>query len=102
MPYEVPESKKSIRQNQFEFMVPGDDTVYAVPKAKFLPVGVIEKMSTRGAVSISDILDLFGDGGSPAAVAVRTLDSEQLQALTEAWQRDSGLTVGESSASTDS
>lgn len=101
MAYTVPESKKSIRQNQFEFQVPGDERIYSVPKAMYLPVGMIEKMSTQtDQVSISDIIGLFGDG--EAADAVRTLDREQLENLTEAWQKDSGLTVGESSASTDS
>jgi hypothetical protein len=99
MVYEVPASKKSVRQNQFSFKIPGKTTTYHVPKAKFLPVGVIERMSTKSdEISISDILGLFGDGA--AADAVRTLDQDQLKFLTEAWQKDSGLTVGESSAST--
>lgn len=101
MTFEVPESKKSIKQNQFEFTLPGGKKKYSVPKAKFLPVGVIEKMSgNKGEVTIADIISMFGEGA--ARDAVRTLDQEQLQALTNAWQKDSGLTVGESSASTDS
>ena len=98
MTYHVPESKRSIAQNQFIFDVPGDETIYSIPKAKYLPIGTIEHLSTNsGQISITDILDLIGD--TAARDAARTLDQEQLQALMSAWQEDSGLTMGESSAS---
>lgn len=103
MAFTVPESKRSLHQNQFEFQVPGDDTIHRVPKLKHFPLSQIEKLSKGGAgVTIADLLDMFAEGGTGAVDAVRTLDTEQLQELTKAWQRDSGLTVGESSASTDS
>lgn len=102
-PYTVPESKRSLHQNQFEFQVPGDDTIHRIPKMKYLPVGTIEKMALAGKnVTISDLIALFDGDNAAAAHAVRQLDTEQLQDLTEAWQKDSGITVGESSASTDS
>lgn len=101
MVYEVPESKRSIDQDKFEFKVPGDKRTYKVPKTKYLPLRAMEKLSgTAEDVSLSDILDLFGD--QQAQDAVRTLDAEQLKALTEAWQSDSGVQVGESSASSSS
>lgn len=102
-PFVVPESKRSIRQNQYEFTVPGSKKTHRIPKAKYLPVGLIEKLSNSpGEISISDVLAMF-DGGDKAALdAIRTLDSEQLEALTQDWQNDSGITVGESKASTDS
>jgi len=102
-PYTVPESKRSLHQNQFEFKVPGDKKLYRIPKIKYLPVGTIEKMALAGKnVTISDMLSLFDGDNSAAADAVRKLDREQLEALTRAWQEDSGIVVGESSASTDS
>lgn len=102
MPYQVPDSKRSIDQNKFEFSVPGDPAIYKVPKVKYLPLGQIEVLEGSAEnVSLRDILDLFGEDEA-AQAAVRTLDTEQLQALTEAWQKDSGIEVGESSGSTNS
>lgn len=101
--FTVPESKRSIRQNQFEFHVPGDRKVYRIPKAKYLPVGLIEKFEgEKKELSVADVLAMFDNGDDATLAAIRTLDAEQLQALTKAWQQDSGLTVGESEASTDS
>jgi hypothetical protein len=98
MTYKVPESKRSIAQNRFEFETP-DGATHSIPKAKYLTTGQIETLSTKGQqLTITDLLDLF-DNDDAAGEAVRQLDSEQLQALMEAWQEDSGLTVGESRAS---
>lgn len=99
MPYEVPASKRSIKQNQFAFKVPGDRKTYHIPSAKYMTIGQVEALSAKGdQVAITDILEILGQG--EAREAVRTLDQEQLMALMEAWQDDSGLSVGESSAST--
>jgi len=100
MAFEVPASKRSIKQNQFQFKVPGDRKTYSIPKAKYLSVGQVETLSLKGEeVAITDILEILGQG--EAREAVRALDQEQLMALMEAWQEDSGLSVGESSASTE-
>ncbi|UGL61825.1 tail assembly chaperone [Microbacterium phage Franklin22] len=98
MTFQVPESKRSIAQNRFHVELP-DGTAFSLPKAKYLTMGQVEKLSGQATdVTLTDILDLFNDEAE-AQVAIRTLDHEQLQALMEAWQADSGLTVGESSAS---
>lgn len=97
MTFKVPESKRSIAQNRFEFELP-DGTEVSIPKAKYMTVGQVEKMSMlQGELKITDILELFGDMG--AADAVRSLDIEQMTALMEAWQADSGISLGESKAS---
>lgn len=99
MTFEVPASKRSIKQNQFQFKVPGDRKTYSIPKAQYLSIGQVAELSQKGGdVQITDLLDILGQGDAHAAV--RTLDQEQLVALMEAWQADSGLTTGESSAST--
>ena len=99
MAYEVPASKRSIKQNQFQFKVPGDRKTYSIPKAKYMTIGQVEALETKGGeVKLTDLLEILGQG--EARDAVRSLDQEQLMALMEAWQADSGLTVGESSAST--
>ena len=99
MTFEVPASKRSHKQNQFTFKVPGDRKTYGIPKAKYLTVGQVELMAARGDkdLQITDVLELLGQG--EAREAVRTLDVEQLQALMAAWQEDSNLQMGESSAS---
>lgn len=102
-PFVVPESKRSIRQNQYEFTLPGQKKIYRIPKAKYLPVGLIEKFEgSKEDLSVADVLSMFDNGDAATLAAIRTLDSEQLQALTKDWQTDSGMTVGESKASTDS
>ena len=102
MAFQVPESKRSIAQNRFFFTVPGDDREFDIPKAKYLTTGQVEVLSRKGGeVKITDLLDLF-DESEEAAKAVRTLDAEQLSALMSAWQSDSEVSVGESSASSDS
>ncbi|WNT44408.1 tail assembly chaperone [Microbacterium phage Nicky22] len=93
MAYEVPASKRSIRQNQFEFKVPGDRKVYRIPKAKYLTMGQIEALQAKkDEVLLTDILEMLGQG--EARDAVRSLDQEQLMDLMEAWQSDSGISVG--------
>jgi hypothetical protein len=99
MTFQIPESKRSIGQNRFHAALP-DGTEFSIPKAKYLTMGQVEKLATAGTsqIDIVDILNLLGDE-EQAATAIRQLDHEQLQALMEAWQADSGLSVGESSAS---
>jgi hypothetical protein len=100
MVYEVPASKRSIKQNQFQFKVPGNRKTFSIQKAKYMTVGQIETLSNKGGeVQLTDILDILGQG--EAREAVLTLEQEQMMALFEAWQADSGLTMGESSASTE-
>jgi hypothetical protein len=91
MAFVVPKSKKSIKQNKFEFDI--DGVTYSVPLIKFLPIGVVEKFGDDG---LTGILSAF-DGA--AAKAVRTLDGEQFEALSNAWTEASGVDTGESSAS---
>lgn len=109
MVYRIPESKKSIGQNQFEFELPAsiceelklaEGSTYAIPKAKFLSAGQIEQLAQNPReLKLTEILDLLGRTDE-AAAAIRRLDTEQLMGLMEAWTADSGFDLGESSAST--
>lgn len=94
MVYEVPASKASKGQDQFEFKIAGK--VYKVRKAKFLSGGQIEDVTSG---ELSRIYDVFGKRGTPIGDAVRSLDIEQTTALANAWMADSGLNSGESEAS---
>lgn len=95
--FEVPASKRSVKQNLFEFKV-GAKT-YTVPKFEHLPVGVLEAIEAAPDDAIGPYLSVFGEKDSAVGKAIRDLDKDQLTALIQAWQSDSGVTAGESSAS---
>lgn len=95
MTFEVPASKASIGQDKFKFSIDGND--YSIKRAKFLSVGEAEALESPESVTV--MLDLFGKKGTKAGDAVRGLDSDQFQALVDAWQKDSDVTLGESEAS---
>jgi hypothetical protein len=101
MVFAVPASKRSLKQNRYEFTVPGDKKKYSIPLVKFLPAGALESVSEQEDVSIFDILTFFDEAEvtEGTAAAVRTLDQEQINALMADWQKESGVSVGESSAS---
>lgn len=114
MTFEVPASKASIKQNQFEFKVPGERKARALPALKYLPIGMRNKLAAAagpiqaakdagkdparedlarlGALQL-ELLEKYAPG------ITDVLDEEQLAALLTAWQEASGITVGESRAS---
>lgn len=93
--FQVPASKRSIKQNRFEFEVDGEQ--YEVPLLKYLPAAAAEAMEAGKSVTA---LMMATDTDS-AKAALRSLDGEQLEALFDAWQEASGIEVGESPASSD-
>lgn len=96
MVYEVPESKRSIRQNRFEFKFKGKK--YSMPKLKYLPMEAAELMeSGQELKGIMVALD-----NDKARDAVRQMDAEQFADLMAALEKASGVSAGESSGSTDS
>lgn len=117
MTFEVPASKASIKQNQFEFKVPGERKARSLPLLKFIPVGMRGKLADAarpiqeakdagrdperedlgrlGALQL-ELLNRYSPG------LVDLLDDEQLGALLVAWQEASNITVGESQASASS
>ncbi len=101
MVYTVPESKKSLKQNRFEFSI--DGARFELPKFKFLPIEKIEALdASETSGQFSTMLALFGQPDTAIGKALRTLDIEQFTDLFSAWQKDSGVTVGESEASANS
>lgn len=99
MTFQVPESKRSIAQNRFHFQTP-DGVEHSMPKMKYFTMRQIERMSSNtDELTLTDILAIFDEDESDVREAVLDFDHEQLQALMEAWQADSGLALGESSAS---
>ena len=97
MTFEVPASKASKGQDQFPFTIPGHPGKFTVKKAKYLSVGQAEALESPDSVTV--VLELFGKTGTKQGDAVRSLDQEQFEALIEAWQADSEVSLGESKAS---
>lgn len=94
MTYEVPASKASKGQDQFDFKIGAK--AYKIKKAKFLSAGALEDL-TSGNLTL--MLDVFGKRGTPVGDAVRDLEIDQVKDLASAWTADSGLKPGESEAS---
>jgi hypothetical protein len=99
MVYEVPPSKRSIKQNQFQFKLAGAE--YSLPRFKFIEIGQLELL-TQPETRITGLLSIAGGADTPLGAAFRKLVADQLEGLIEAWQEDSGVTLGESSASDNS
>lgn len=91
--YEVPDPKKSIAQNQFPFKI--GEKEFHLPRAKF--------MTGRQADSIEDsdgITEIFSKiADKRTADALLDLPMEHIEGLFEAWQKDSGVNLGESASS---
>lgn len=93
--FEVPQSKKSIRQNRWEFTIPGEDGTFDVPLMKFASIAAMEAFEA-GKESTGLILAADNER---ARDAIRSLDADQVTALLDAWSEASGVTVGESQGS---
>jgi hypothetical protein len=113
MVYEVPASNASQKQNRFEFRVPGKRKVYDLPKVEFLRPALLKE--------IRDLAATIGDAEPNAEQSMALFDcqvaifehyvpgflelfddQEQIADLVTAWQNESNVTLGESSASAES
>ena len=93
--FEVPAKKASKGQDRFKFTVPGHPGQFSVRKLKFLSVGKRDEIGDGG----SPLLAFFCEGSAKQDEAVRGLDEDQFNELVKAWQVDSGVSLGESEAS---
>lgn len=98
MVYEVPKGKSSLKQNRFEFKMPGRAKVYSVPLLQYMKPSLALKLDGLSEVEAARVLfaeylpeafDQFEDG-------------EQLQDFMAAWTEKSGVSPGESEASPES
>ncbi|AYN56831.1 tail assembly chaperone [Arthrobacter phage Andrew] len=109
MTFEVPASKASIKQNQFEFKVPGERKARSLPLLKFVPLGLrsrlaeaakpiqaaqaagqdpaLEDLQVLGSIQL-ELLNKYSPG------LVDLVDDDQLGAILAAWQEASKITVG--------
>lgn len=95
MVYQVPPAKRSIKQNVFEFTLPGDKKKYSLPKLAFIKPALVEKLDGGQK---SEIVRALLDEYVPGVYDLME-DSYQLIALYEAWAAESGIKLGESSGS---
>lgn len=100
MVYQVPKSKASIKQNRFEFSFPGERKVRSVPLLQYVRPALALKFEELGEAESVKLL--FADIYPSEDLFAKFEDVEQFEAWLEEWQRQSGVTVGESSASPDS
>ena len=99
MVYTVPATKASIEQNLFAFKLPGDRKTYKVPRLQFLKPSLMRQMdSMKNKVDrIYALLENYHPG---LVDSFEGLD--QVEAFYTAWGAASGITAGESSASSES
>jgi len=90
----IPKSTKPKPSKRFEFTLEGNDTVFHLPLLRDLKPGLALRLSAEPE---SALLKLFEAYCPDALDAIE--DNEQLDALFGAWKRESGIDLGESSAS---
>ena len=95
MVFQVPPAKKSKGQDKFAFQI-GEKT-YRLPLMKLLPPADMALMEGQSLTSIRAVFEKHAPG-----VFDQLETTEQLEALTKEWAKDSGIDLGEFEASSDS
>ncbi|WP_193510483.1 hypothetical protein [Cryobacterium sp. BB736] len=97
----IPDYKKSIKQNVFQFELGGK--TYETTRFDMLPTSFLESVSEleEKYVLKSMRLAMAGDDENLAS-ALGELPLSHMKGLLEAWQKDAGVSLGESPASDDS
>lgn len=113
MVYEVPASKASLKQNLFEFKVPGEKKTRSLPLLQYTPLGYRNKLgalarpiqAAQKAGKDPAVEDLQALGALQLAMLEQyspgltdVMDDEQMGALLKAWQAASTVSMGESPA----
>ena len=114
MVYEIPASRASLKQNVFEFKVPGERKTRSLPLMQFTPIGFRTKLealarpiqAAQQAGQDPDTEDLRALGSMQLEMLEKystgltdVMDDEQMASLLKAWQEASRISVGESRAS---
>lgn len=100
--FEIPESKALDPKNRFEFMF--DGKARSAPLMEFVDIET-EAMFTSAMTGTDQELaycHALADGDAKLEAGLRRLSRDQLESLTNAYDKASGVTAGESDASTDS
>lgn len=115
MPFKVPAAKASVKQNLFEFTIPGSKKVYSLPLMQYISADFSERLTALA--STVKTAEQNGDKSAvPQAMAASAslqreiiehycpglyerLSNDQIGALTDAWRQESSVGLGESSPS---
>lgn len=117
MVFQVSPARASIKQNVFEFELPGSKKKWSLPKQQYLNADLRQRLgaaaarvqaiqSAGGKVEVADGLELEAlqreliEKYCPGLYAA--VDDAQLQEIVAAWKEASAITMGESSASASS
>lgn len=116
MVFQVPASKASVKQNVFEFTLPGEKKPRTLPKMQYINADIRHRFSQLYAVMKPaqdagqaidemvmleyldvqyELLEQYNPG------IHKILDGEQLGAIVQAWIEASSVSMGESPASAD-
>lgn len=84
----------------FTYKAESGDTI-KIKKFKHLPVGLIRKIRTKS--NVDQMFTVIEAVANDATLAIiDEMDTDEFNAFTTAWQKDSGISVGESTASSES
>ena len=99
MGYKIPDWKKSIDQNMFD--VETDDGTFQLPKAEYLTGAQVQRFQEANEVEggVYTVLDEVAPGLGTALLDVPV---KFVKEMVADWQKDAGITLGESSASANS
>lgn len=99
MVYQVPASKASIKQNVFEFNMPGDRSKkYTVPKLKYLRPALVRQLDHMEPMELVEgLIEAYHPG-----LFAEFEDMDQVLSFYEGWAESSGVTLGEFEASSES
>lgn len=101
MVYVIPDHKKSVKQNVFQFEL--DGKTFEAPRFDMLPTSFLETLGEMEEKYVLKTMRLALAGDDEAlATQLGDLPIGAIQGLIEAWQEDAGVTLGESKASDDS
>ena len=104
----VPKPASSLKKNRFTFdldIEEGAETVtrtFSIPKMGFVKPKVRREFAKAGQDPYDNMVEIFKLLDPELGSIAAELDADQLDWLAATWAEESGITPGESEASTDS
>ncbi|UGS26322.1 hypothetical protein K8F61_17100 [Microbacterium resistens] len=97
MGYKLPDWKKSLDQNMFDFETDTGEK-FLLPKAEYLTGKQVQRFAEANSVEggVYTVLDEVAPG---LGTALADVPVKFVKEFIQEWQKDAGITLGESSAS---